>query len=194
MTGSRRVLVAGLALIGLVAGYWLYAAWPAWFGSEIRLAVFVRTLEGAEQYEGLEYPAARVAIDVPYGRGAESSVPHVTVKQLDAVWPADPDTARTARLLRGRIVYLQLEQLAEAPGRPRGEYGPVSISTSPVPGAMNLRAKILTADSLARLNLEIGWSRFLVGRGRHAPPGEAVAVLHVLPSGRHALVGLESGH
>jgi hypothetical protein len=174
----RRVWLAALVTLGLGAGTWAYEAWPAWYGQDVTLQGLLLAKDPRTGRASIEFPAAKVRIEAPGIAAYDSPVPSRLVKQIDAVWPPGEDAVQSARLLQRRE--------AAAP-ETEAAYVPVSISTAPVSGAINLRARVLLAEPTGRIDLSVGPPLVSV------PPGLdesafVTARLRVLPSGRHTLV------
>ena len=184
-----RILLAALVTLGLGAGTLIHAAWPSWYGQEITLQGLLGPKDKRSGRASIEFLAQRVRVEGPGIVADDSPVPAYLVKQIDTVWPAGDDPVQSARLLQGRVVYVQMEREGN-----EGPYVPVSVSRAPMAGAINLRARVSGEPELPQPT-----GRFVITL---APPQIPIpagidenmfvtAVLRVLPSGRHAIVRLK---
>jgi hypothetical protein len=136
----------------------------------------------------LDWPSGRVLLAIPNAEADDSPIPAHEVREIGPVWPATTNPVRGARLMHGRTLYLQVERRATAEGG-SALAEPVSISTTPVAGATNLRVRVTKATPSGRLYLAIGPGVY-PAPSTLAPDALTAAVLRVLPSGRFAMVGL----
>ena len=190
MTFRTRIMLAAAVTLGFGAGSWSYEAWPAWYGHEIVLEASLGLKDVRSGRAAIEFPATRLKLDVPGAQADDSPVPFHLVRSIGPVWPGGSDPVRSARLMHGRVVYVQVE--SRGPSTPEGPFEarvPVSVSTTPVVGATNLRARVTGVESTGRF--EITLAPPLLAIGPDLPDAASVwAVFRVLPSGRHAIVRL----
>ena len=178
----RRVLLAAVVTLGLGAGAWAYEAWPAWYGQEIVLQGLLGSRDARTGRTSIEFAAARLKLDLPYVFPDDSPVPFYPVKAVDAIWSAGANPVQSARLMQRRVVYVQMEKSADTP-----LFIPISVSTAPVPGAINLRVRVIKAEPTGRFEVALAPPLIPV------PPGPedntfVPVVIRVLASGRHAIV------
>ena len=188
---SRRVLVAALVTMGLGAGAWAYEAWPAWYGQAIVLQGLLGSRDARTGRTPIEFAAARLKLDLPDAFPDDSPVPFYLVKQIDSIWPAGANPVQSARLMQRRVIYVQMERQSDGagPSQPEGPYVPVSVSHTPVAGAINLRARVTKAAPTGRFDVALAPPLIPVPPGRDDNTFVPV-VIRVLPSGRHAIVRL----
>jgi hypothetical protein len=184
-----RLIAAGLLALATIGGYWCYAAWPAWRGTEIYLPVLTTPLDTG--VVSLELPDERLAPDFPGVTRAPVEAVFVPVRAIGGLWDAKADEAANRLALRGRPLYVQFQPEGSAITGGWVAWRPVSISTGVIEGAVNLQARVLTVDAGGRLQVRYA------ARMAHLPPELAGApitaayvILKVLPSGRHAVTGL----
>ena len=189
---TRRILLAAIVTLGLGAGTFVYEAWPSWYGQEITLQGLLGSKDKRSGRASIEFMAQRLRVEGPGTVADDFLVPAYLVKQIDTVWPAGDDPARSARLMQRRVLYVQMERQGAdvGPSQPEGPYVPVSVSRAPVAGAINLHARVVSAEPTGRFQIALAPPWIPI------PPGldEAAfvsAVLRVLPSGRHAIVRLK---
>ena len=180
MTG--RILLAAIVTLGLGAGTFVYEAWPSWYGQEITLQGLLGSKDKRSGRASIEFLASRVRVEGPGIVADDSPVPAYLVRQIDTVWPAGDDPAHSARLLQRRVVYVQMERQGEVDV-------PVSISRAPVVGAINLRARVTSAEPTGRFEITLAPPLIPIPAGVDENMFVS-AVLRVLPSGRHAIVRL----
>lgn len=194
-TLTGRILLAALVTLGLGAGTLIHEAWPLWYGQEIALQGLLGPKDKRSGRASIEFLAQRVRVEGPGIVADDSPVPAYLVKQVDTVWPAGDDPVQSARLLQGRVVYVQMERQSDGvgPSQTEGPYVPVSVSRAPIAGAINLRGRVAGEPEPPQPT-----GRFVITL---APPQIPVpagidenmfvtAVLRVLASGRHAIVRL----
>jgi uncharacterized membrane-anchored protein len=158
---AARAVAAGAVCLAILAGMVVGHAWPLWTGKTILLPV--QAHDDRSVFRG-EY----VHITTPGNRVVVSADPAVA-RPSDAVvlppgrrWPANvpADYHERRRLLQALVVYVQFEPIAGSVGP---EYRPVSISTEPEPGKMNVRGRIRVAmDSLF---IDFGLDAFYMQQG-----------------------------
>jgi hypothetical protein len=185
---TRRILLTAVLTLGIGAGYWMYIAWPEWFGAEIRVDAILGLPDRHTSRTALDWPSGRVLLTIPHAEADDSPMPFHEVRQIGPVWPATSDPLRGARLMHGRTLYLQVERRASAEGG-SALAEPVSISTTPIAGATNLRVHVTRATPSGRMYLVLGPSVY-PAPSTLAPDALTAAVLRVLPSGRFTMVGL----
>ncbi len=179
MTTRRRILIAAVLTLGTGVGYWLYQAWPEWFGRDVALEVSVGLRQAGSSRVSLEFPASRLKLDVPGALPDDSPVPAYVVRQIGEVWPAGSDVAQSARRLHGRVVYVQVEN-----GKP------VSVSVARVEGAVNLHVRVTHVEPTGRFHVALGPPLFHVPAD-FSDTALVTAVFRVLPSGRHSMTSLK---
>lgn len=186
-----RILLAALVTLGLGAGTWVYEAWPVWYGQEIALQGLFGAKNTRTGRASIEFMAESVRVEGP-GIVPDELVPAYLVRQIDPIWPGGDDPVRSARLMQRRVVYVQMERQSDGvgPSQTDGPYIPVSVSRGPVTGAINLRARVTTAQPTGLFKIALAPPLVSI------PPGVdenafVTAVLRVLPSGRHAIVRLK---
>lgn len=190
-----RILLAALVTLGLGAGTLFYEAWPSWYGQEISLQGLLGPKDKRTGRASIEFLASRVRVEGPGIVADDSPVPAYLVKQLDTVWPAGDDPVHSARLLQRRVVYVQMERQSDGVTPESGAaqsaapYVPVSVSRTPVAGAINLRARVMRAEPTGRFEIALAPPLIPIPAGVDENVF-VTAVLRVLPSGRHAIVRL----
>ena len=186
-----RILLAAIVTLGLGAGTFMYDAWPSWYGQEITLQGLLGSKDKRSGRASIEFMAQRLRVEGPGIVADDFLVPAYLVRQIDTVWPAGDDPLRSARLMQRRVVYVQMERQGAdvGPSQPEGPHVPVSVSRAPVAGAVNLRARVVSAEPTGRFQIALAppWIPIPAGLDEAA---FVSAVLRVLPSGRHAIVRL----
>jgi len=190
VTLRTRILLAAAVTLGLGAGSWSYEAWPSWFGQEVVLEANLGLKDARSGRAGIEFPAAHLRLDVPGAQADDLPVPFHHVRAIGPVWPGGSDPVQSARLFHGRVVYVQVE--ARGPAEAAAPYEnrvPVSVSTTPVIGATNLRTRVTRVEPSGRFQITLAPP--LLAVPPELPDAASVwAVFKVLPSGRHAIVRL----
>jgi hypothetical protein len=189
MTG--RILLAALVTLGLGAGTLVYEAWPAWYGQEITLQGLLGSMNKRTGRASIEFMAQSVRVEGPGIVPDDLLVPAYLVRQIDTVWPTSEDPVHSAALLQRRVVYVQMERPSEGvgPSQPAAPYIPVSVSRTPVSGAINLRGRVIKAEPTGRFVIALAPPLVPIPAGVDES-AFVTAVLRVLPSGRHAVVRL----
>jgi hypothetical protein len=195
---TRRIVTAAIVTLGLGAGAWAYEAWPSWRGQEITLQGMVGPKDARSGRASIEFAATHLKADVPGAHPDDSPVPFHVVRQIGPVWPAGDDAVRTARLMHGRVVYVQARHGQGAAPQPGAAYVqseeryfmPVSVSTTPVEGAINLRVRVSRAEPTGRFEIALAPPMIPIPPGLDETAFVSV-VLRVLPSGRHTIVRIE---
>lgn len=171
MTLRARIIAAGVVILLMASGVWLYLQWPRWYGTEVVLPVTVRSNSASGGYVFVEYPDAKIKMDA--------------MRTVGVVWDTRLDLDQRVSQIRNRIFFLQLKPTA-AIAEGRALWHPVSISDTPIRDAVNLRVRVINADRDGALDLEIASNR--IPMTATPIPNQAAVVLKVLPSGRHALL------
>lgn len=211
MSTPARVVAAGLASLALVLSHAVYRQWPAWRGVEVYLpAALVPAQPARARYVRVDLPAERLVIE-PARPDPDRRDTFEPVRRVGAWWGPAGDEAASAWRVRGRRVFVQLEEAEPMwPGGPAW-MRPVAVADAPIDTARNIAATVGSAERSGRLQVSFGSHELLVPRevaararpratGRVAPgspvtygrdrdPG-VFAVFRVLPSGRAGLVGL----
>jgi len=189
MTG--RILLAALVTLGLGAGTLVYEAWPAWYGQEITLQGLLGSMNKRTGRASIEFMAQSVRVEGPGIVPDDLLVPAYLVRQIDTVWPTSEDPVHSAALLQRRVVYVQMERPSEGvgPSQPAADFIAVSLSRTPVSGAINLRARVIKAEPTGRFVIALAPPLVPIPAGVDES-AFVTAVLRVLPSGRHAVVRL----
>jgi hypothetical protein len=194
MTLRARIIAAGLIVLAIVGGLKVYLLWPRWYGTEVLLRITLGARGGSEGVVAY-FPDSRLRLDATNTQAANGKVEGalVEVRSLGVVWDSHHAPAEEAGRIRNRSVYLQLKFADTRAATGEALSRPVTISTTLVPGVLNLRVEVTSANTAAEINVGI------TGAGAFLPlkPGTAIdhasAILRVLPSGRHALVGVIAG-
>jgi hypothetical protein len=192
-----RIVLAALVTLGLGAGAWAYEAWPSWRGQEIALQGMLVAKDARSRRASIDFTASsRLKVDVPGALPDDLPVPFQLVRQIGPVWPSGDDPVRSARRLRGRVVYVQMKASQDAapqPGaayaQPGAAYVPISVSTTPIDGAINLRVRVSRAEPTGRFEITLAPPLIPVPSGLDETAFVSV-ILRVLPSGRHTIVRL----
>ncbi len=174
LSESIRALLAGALCLSILAGVLVVHAWPLWTGESALLPV--TPIDPRDMFRGeyvhLDTPATRLAIRATGDARADDVVsPVVAVEPVGSWWAELPsEDAPRAAALRGRIVYVQLERRAGT-----GESHPISISTVPVAGHMNLRGRVSWYERQGeRLNVDFGLDRYFMQEGTAKPVEDAL--------------------
>ena len=193
MTLRGRVLGAGAAVLAIAAGMWLYLLWPRWYGTEVVLPVNLRAQGGSAGGVFTTYPDSRLQLDATNTLAADgqAAAAHVDVRSVGVVWDSRHEPRAEAARMRNRTVYLQLKTIDKTASTGEVLSHPVGISTTPVPDVINLRVRVVHANSAAQIDVDIAGGRLPLAPG--LPLDHAAAILKVLPSGRHAIVGVIAG-
>ena len=190
MTRRARIIGAGAAVLAIAAGLWLYLLWPRWYGTEVLLPVDLSVQPGGDGGVSASYPGSRLQLDVTntLAAGGRTQVARVDVRSIGVVWDSRHAPRDEAARVRNRIVYLQLKPSGQTSSTGEALMRPVSISTTPVPDAVNLRVQVGYANTAGQIDVDIAGGRLPLDARQ--PLEHAAAILKVLPSGRHALVGI----
>lgn len=193
MTMRARIVAAGLVVLSIVGGLTLYLLWPRWYGVEVLMPVTLGTVGGPNGGLVTDFPDSRLQLDATNTLAASRSQrsPYVDIRSVGVVWDSRRDPREEAARLRHQIVYLQLKKTEAAAGTGEPLSRPFTISTTPVSGVTNLRVMIVSANSAAQVDVGISGGRLPLPQG--AALDHAAAILKVLPSGRHAIVGVIAG-
>jgi hypothetical protein len=153
---STRAVLAGAICLAIIGGMLVTHAWPLWTGQDVLMSA---TVNGAPRWTSGEYvslktPPERLLVgnDTPSGTSEWTRVrtlePWVTLSAPAAI-----------RHARGSVVYVQLEKSGG------GDVTPVSVSLSPVNGALNLRGIATALTSNGLLQVEYGIDAFYMQEG-----------------------------
>jgi uncharacterized membrane-anchored protein len=160
-----RTTIAGAVCLVILSGVLVVHAWPLWTGQPALLPVTPidpRDLFRGE-YVRLDTPATRLSVR------SDGPAPAGTVA-VRPVGSSPTDLSKPNGWLVGRVVYVQL-----APGGVAGESQPVSISTEPMPGQINLRGRIRgSQDGEARIEVDYGLDRYFMQEGTAKPVEDAL--------------------
>ena len=164
-----RTLLAGVVCLSILSGVLVVHAWPLWTGQSVLLPVTPaerRDLSRGESVR-LDTPATRLAVRTDGGAPAGT----LAVTPLGSWWTALPsDQSDRKRALAGRPVYVQLEPRGDA-----GESTPVSISSEPVEGRINLRGRIRRyGPEDQHLEIDYGLDNYFVEEGTAKPVEDAL--------------------
>lgn len=193
MTTGTRIAGAGAVVLAIAAGMWLYLLWPRWYGTEVLLPVELKARPGSTGGVFTSYPDSRLQLDATNTAAAtgQTDVARVDVRSIGVVWDSRHAPRDEAARIRNRTVYLQLKPGGKTATTGEALSHPVSISTTRVADAINLRVQVGDSNPSAQINVDIAGGRLPLAAGQ--PLDHAAAILKVLPSGRHALVGISAG-
>ena len=193
MTMRARVVGACSAVLAIALGLWLYLQWPRWYGTEVLLPVELKTEGAAPGAVVASYPDARLQLDASNTLEAtgKTQMPRITVRSVGVVWDSRHDPTAEAASLRSRTVYVQVKTIDKTTTMGEALSHVVSISTTLVPEAINLRVQVTATNPSAQINLGIAGGRLPLAADTAL--AQAAAILKVLPSGRHAIVGVIAG-
>ena len=165
LASSARALVAGAICLAILGGMLVGHAWPLWAGRTVVLPA--RPVDPRDLFRGefvrLDTPLAALAVAVAR-TGGSSQQPGVL--PVVGSWPSEK--------IDGRVVYVQLRPRDPAPAAPAvPEYDAASISTQPVPGAINLRGRVhrsyesdgIQAAHVERVRISYGLDAFYMQEG-----------------------------
>ena len=164
-----RTAIAGAICLSILSGVLVVHAWPLWTGQAALLPV--TPVDPRDMFRGeyvrLNTPATRLAVR------SESTAPAgtVAVTPVGSWWAELPtDEYSRHQSLRGRVVFVQLEPRGDA-----GESRPVSISSEPLAGRLNLRGRITWYEADGeRLNVDYGLDSFFMQEGTARPVEDAL--------------------
>lgn len=165
---SVRAVAAGAVCLLVLAAMMVLHAWPLWTGQVVTLPVSLSQARGPFRGERLAIVPAggRVLVGDP---GTAAPAAGAVVLPPSGGWwprvPAEPGPRR--RALRGRLVYLQLAGAD-------GDYRPVSIGETPVPGYTNLKGRIRHVEEDGTLNVDYGIDSYYMEEGQPARIAEAL--------------------
>ena len=161
---SLRTAIGGAICLSILSGLLVVHAWPLWTGQAALLPVTPvdpRDIFRGE-YVRLDTPVSRLAVR------AAGAAPAGTLAVLPVgTWwtdlPAKPYDRHQA--LVDHVVYVQLEPRGDT-----GESGPVSISSEPLAGRLNLRGRISWYEAEGeRLNVDYGIDSYFMQQGTAEP-------------------------
>jgi len=195
MTCRARIIGAGLIVLALVGGLKLYLLWPRWYGTEVLLPITLASRGNGAATPMASYPDSRLRLDATNTHAVSAKVENVLVdvRSVGVVWDSRHAPAEEASQLRARTVYLQLKATETKAATGEALWHPVSISTTPVPDVVNLRVTVTSANEAAQVNVHIAGAGTILPLKPGAALDHAAAILKVLPSGRHAMVGVVAG-
>jgi hypothetical protein len=182
MTLRIRILAVAILTLGIGVDYWLYQAWPSWFGREVAFEVSVGVRVPRTSRVSVLFPASQLKVEVPDAAADESPVPAYLVRQVGQVWPSASDAAQSARRLHGRWIFVQVSASDAV-------MVPESVSLTRVEGATNLRVLVTRVEPTGRFHVALGPEFFPVPAD-FSDTAPTTAVFRVLPSGRHAMTAL----
>lgn len=166
MNAPARIMLGGLAALGLIVAHAAYRVWPNRHGVEIYLPASLYPAEPAGLgYVLLDLPAERLRLEVPDGPLAVPLQNAATEPKAELFQPVRRAGAERESVgqrqasvsgLRGRDLFVQLE-----PDRPVWPDGPaslrpVSVSDVRITGATNLAGHVIRVDEGGRLRLTFG--------------------------------------
>ena len=160
-----RTLVGGTVCLAILAGMMVGHAWPLWTGETVLLRarpVNPRDLFRGE-YVRLDTPATRLFVEEGTRTAPAGAVP---VRPLGA-WQKH-DTMENRHVRTGSAAYVQLER------RDSGEHEPVSISSTPVENAMNLRGRVRRRSTDGTVYVDYGLDAFYMQEGTAKPVEDAL--------------------
>jgi uncharacterized membrane-anchored protein len=171
MRKALAAAAAGVVCMTILAGMLVSHAYPLWVGQEIVLRV-VQPIDPRDLFRGdyviLSYRISQLQLgDEPQPEVTETDAPVEDAQPSDAAAPTDDltrppivrvigdwlsaldepgdryDTMQEMRdALRGKVLYIQLEAHASEVSQVGAVYEAVSVSDTPVDGAMNLQARV----------------------------------------------------
>ena len=193
MTLRARIIGAGVVVLATAAGVWLFLQWPRWYGTEVLLPIDVIAQPGVSDDAMASYPDSHLQLDVAHtlAAGGPAEIARVDVRSIGVVWDSRREPRDEAARIRNRTVYLQLTLSGKVASTGEPLWHPASISTTRVADAINLRVQVIGANPAGQLDVDIAGGRLPRAAGQSRQ--RAVAILKVLPSGRHALVGISVG-
>lgn len=194
MTLRVRIIGAGLIVLAIIGGMKLYLLWPRWYGTEVLLPVTLGTRGGSNMVMA-SYADSQLQLDATNTLSAniKQDIARVDVRSLGVVWDSRHDPVDEAGRIRNRTVFVQLKTIAATAGTGEALWRPVSISTTLIPGVMNLRVPVRSANASAQIGVGIAGAGAILPLRSDTPHDHASAILKVLPSGRHAIVGVIAG-
>jgi uncharacterized membrane-anchored protein len=155
-----RTAIAGAICLSILSGILVVHAWPLWSGQAALLPV--TPIDPRDMFRGeyvrLDTPATRLSVR-PSGPAPAGTVGVTPVGSWWSELPVDEYGRHQA--LRGRVVFVQLEPRGDA-----GESQPVSVSSEPLAGRVNLRGRISWYEMAnGRLNVDYGLDAFFMQEG-----------------------------
>lgn len=193
MTIPARIMAACVLVIGLAAGNWAYLLWPRWFGAEVLLPVKLQTRSGQSGGVFTDYPDARLQLDADNALKdrARTDATFTPVRSIGVVWDSRVGPKENAQILRRRTLFLQVRPSGKTLTSGDALSRVVSVSRTRVPDVMNLAVVVDGITLAAQADVHIAGGRVPVPQDLAID--QAVAILKVLPSGRHAIVGMIVG-
>ena len=194
MTLRARIIAASLIVLAIVGGLKLYLSWPRWYGTEVLLPVTLG-VHGNGGIITASYPDSRLRLDATniQAASAKIEVALIDVRSLGVVWDSRHEPALEAGRIRNRTVYLQLKTIGTTAATGEALSHVATISTTLVPGVINLRVEVTNANASAQITVGIAGSNTILPLKPGAALDHGAAILRVLPSGRHQLVGVIAG-
>lgn len=192
MMPRARIATAAVLVMAIASGVWLYLLWPRWYGTEVLLPVTLGARTGAGDVIA-SYPDSRLRLDATNTQAANAKIETVLVdvRSVGVVWDSHNNPVDEASRLRNRIVYLQLKPTDQKSTSGEPLWHAVTISTTRVLDVVNLRVEVSETNTAAQIMVNIAGGRLPITKEAAVSP--AAAILKVLPSGRHAVVGVISG-
>jgi len=192
MMPRTRIATAAVLVMAIASGVWLYLLWPRWYGTEVLLPVTLGVRNGGGDVIA-SYPDSRLRLDATNTQAVDSKTENaqVDVRSVGVVWDSHNNPVEETSRLRNRIVYLQLKPTDKKSTSGEPLWHAVTISTTLVPDALNLRVEVSDTNPSARIVVNIAGGRLPITKEMAVSP--AAAILKVLPSGRHAIVGVITG-
>lgn len=192
MMPRTRIATAAVLVMAIASGVWLYLLWPRWYGTEVLLPVTLGVRNGGGDVIA-SYPDSRLRLDATNTQAVDSKTENaqVDVRSVGVVWDSHNNPVEETSRLRNRIVYLQLKPTDKKSTSGEPLWRAVTISTTLVPDALNLRVEVSDTNPSARIMVNIAGGRLPITKEMAVSP--AAAILKVLPSGRHAIVGVITG-
>jgi uncharacterized membrane-anchored protein len=154
---GKRAVVAGATCLLILSGMIVGHAWPLWTGRVVTMKVV--PLDPRDLFRGdyvhLDTAASQLYRETAVARANPS---WTVIRPLDRVF----DEARS-----GWVVFVQLE------ASPSGDYLPVSVSRTAVPGALNLRGRVRYPGGTF-LAVDYGLDAFYMQEGKGRRIEEAI--------------------
>ncbi|MSO50677.1 MAG: hypothetical protein EXQ49_12410 [Acidobacteria bacterium] len=185
-----------MASIAIGSAFWIHQAWPWWYGEDVYLAATVNGY-GPKRIR-LEFKDSQVwlrGVAEPSQWAIEFFTP---VTPFPGIWDTSRPWPAEAKRLHGRRVFLQMERSGRL--MPDGSHmaTAVSLSEAPVDGHLNFAVRVISAwptrEGMLSLNFASAplepWLHGSVVPRDGLKVSRAAVHLNVLPSGRHAVIGI----
>jgi len=195
MTLRARIIGAALIVLTLAGSLELYLLWPRWHGTEVLLPITLGSRGGGGSMVTAFYPDSRLRLDATNTQAVNNKIENalVDVRSIGVVWDSRRPPQDEAGRIRSRTVYLQLKTIDSKATTGEALSHPATISTTLVPGVINLRVRVTSANEAAQINVGISGGGTILPMTPGMKLDHAAAILKVLPSGRHAMVGVVAG-